>query len=98
MSAKKYCVARWEKYRRSDVHGLQRECNREYSDPSRYKNDVDLSRSSENIYLQKCNDWDAEISHVLEREGIKERSDSVVLVGGIYTASGDWMNEATEAQ
>ena len=93
-----YCVTRWEKYTRADVAGLQKEANREADDPAWYKNDVDLSRSRNNIYLMRCNDWRAEIDSIIQDAGVKERPDSIVMVGGLYTASKEWMDKATNAQ
>lgn len=98
MDGKNYCVARWEKYKRQSVAGLQREANREWDDPDKYRNKVDLARSAGNVSLIQCDDWNGEINRILSNEGVKERPDSVVLVGGIYTASQGWMQNASTAE
>lgn len=93
-----YCVMHQQKFKRADVRNLQREANREWDDEHRYKNDVDLSRTAGNYYFARSDDWAADIDRIIRDAGVKERPDSVVLVNTIYTASGDWMRQATAEQ
>lgn len=94
--AKNYCVMTMGKRHRSDVRGLQKEANREFENDEKYKNNVDLSRTKDNIYLIKSDDWNESIDEVLEENGITERRDSVVLVTSVYAVSSDWLKSHSE--
>lgn len=90
------CVMNQAKRHRADVRGLQAEANREHDDKERYKGDINLAKSVDNTYLVKSDDWNASIDETLERYGIKEASNSVVLVTSVYTASPEWFKTHTE--
>lgn len=94
--AKNYCVMTMGKRHRSDIRGLQKEANREFENDEKYKNNVDLSRTKDNIYLIKSDDWNESIDEVLEENGITERRDSVVLVTSVYAVSSDWLKSHKE--
>lgn len=94
--AEQYCVMTMAKRHRGDVKGLQAEANREYTDESKYKNKVDLSRTHENVYFVKSDDWQSSIDEVLEVNGIKENRNSVVLITSVYGMSPEWLKEHTE--
>ena len=94
--AKNYCVMTMGKRHRRDVRGLQKEANREFENDEKYKNNVDLSRTKDNIYLIKSDDWNESIDEVLEENGITERRDSVVLVTSVYAVSSDWLKSHKE--
>lgn len=89
--ANNYCVMTMAKRHRSDVRGLQKEANRQYEDESKYKNKVDLERTKDNHYFVKSDDWNESIDDTLERFGVKERKDSVVLVTSVYALSPEWL-------
>lgn len=93
-----YCVMTMAKRHRSDVRGLQKEANRQYEDKSKYKNKVDLSRTDENYYFVKSDDWNESIDDVLEANGIKERRDSVVLITSVYALSPEWLQKHKEEE
>lgn len=96
--AGKYCVMHQQKFKRQDVKHLQREANREWDDEKRYKNKVDLERTGGNFYFVRSDDWNESINDAIRDAGVKERPDSVVLVGSIYTASSEWMRSASKEQ
>ena len=91
--AENYCVMTMAKRHRSDVKGLQAEANREYTDPSKYKNNVDPQRSAQNEYLVRSDDWQKSIDDVLQANGIKENRNSVVLITSVYGVSPEWFKE-----
>ena len=55
-----------------------------------------MSRTKDNIYLIKSDDWNESIDEVLEENGITERRDSVVLVTSVYAVSSDWLKSHSE--
>lgn len=91
-----YCVMTMAKRHRNDVRGLQAEANREYDDPKKYKNNVDLSKSHENVFFAKSDDWQKSIDEVLEANGIQENRNSVVLITSVYSVSPGWFETHTE--
>ena len=96
--ADNYCVMNMAKRHRADVRGLQAEANREYDDEEKYKGNVDLTKSSDNVYVVKSDDWHKSISEALEGAGLKENRESVVLVTSIYDMSQDWFDSHTDEQ
>lgn len=85
-----FCFANFQKQHSNSVTNLQREANREFSDPKRYKNDVRLEESDRNFYFAKSENWKNSIDDILEKYGIKKRKDSVVLTTTIYGFSEGW--------
>lgn len=85
-----YCFANFQKHHSNSVTNLQREANREFSDPKRYKNNVRLEESDQNFYFAKSESWNNSIDDILEKYGIKKRKDSVVLTTTIYGFSEGW--------
>ena len=96
--ADNYCVMNMCKRHRADVRGLQAEANREYDDEARYKGNVDLTKSKDNMYLVKSDDWHKSIDDALDGAGLKEKRDSVVLVTSVYDMSQDWFDSHTDEQ
>lgn len=85
-----YCFANFQKHHSNSVTNLQREANREFEDPKRYKNNVRLEESDQNFYFAKSESWKNSIDDILEKYGIKKRKDSVVLTTTIYGFSEGW--------
>lgn len=96
--ADKYCVMHQQKFKRADVKGLQAEANREWDNPERYKNNVDLNLSGHNYYFARSDDWQESITKIIQEEGVKERPNSVVLVNTVYSTSPEWMESANVEQ
>lgn len=90
-----YGVQRAEKYHRTDVSGIQRETNRT---AKHYNNDVDISRSENNIHLIQCDNWLKKIDELITAREVKVRKDSVVMVGSIYTASADFFTDPSKTK
>ena len=85
-----FCFANFQKHHSNSVTNLQREANREFEDPKRYKNNVRLEESDQNFYFAKSESWKNSIDDILEKYGIKKRKDSVVLTTTIYGFSEGW--------
>lgn len=83
-----YAIARIAKYCRADVNGISIERNREKCDGRNYaRSDIDKTITDQNITLIDCKHFNNEISRKIKNADVKERPDSIVLLGGLYTAS-----------
>lgn len=88
-----YCIMNVDKQRRAAIHGLQLEANRQPEDNREFDNsDIDNSRTSDNVFLRRCDSWNAEITRQIKAVGVRERKDSIVGITGVYTASEEWFN------
>lgn len=86
-----YCIMNVDKQKRSAIHGLQIEANRQQDDNREFDNsDIDVSRTADNIFLRRCDSWNREITQQIKAAGVKERKDSIVGITGVYTASEEW--------
>lgn len=85
-----FAVFRLEKYKRCDVHGINLERNRTANDDRNFKNNIDKTATDFNIELIHQRNFNAEISRQIQNAGVKEKPDSVVMIGGLYTASPDY--------
>lgn len=79
-----YCIMRMEKRKRSDIAGLQREATRTALE---YNNRVMLGMEIYNRTLQHSDDWLADIQREIDAAGARTRSNSVLALDTIYTAS-----------
>lgn len=79
-----YCIMRMEKRKRSDIAGLQREAARTAVE---YNNQVTPGMDIYNQALVHSDDWLADIQREIDAAGAKTRSNSVVGLDTIYTAS-----------
>lgn len=79
-----YCIMRMEKRKKQDVAGLQREATRTALE---YNNRVVPGMEIYNQTLQHSNDWLADIQQEIDAAGAKVRSNSVMALDTIYTAS-----------
>lgn len=84
-----YGIQRSEKYKRQDIAGIQAEATRT---AKHYNNDVDINKSQYNITLIDCGDWMQKINDTIADTGVKVRKDSVLVIGGVYTATGEFFN------
>lgn len=88
-----YCIMNVDKQKRSAIYGLQAEANRQPEDDREFDaSDIDSSRTSDNIFLRRCNGWNAEITRQIKAAGVRERKDSIVGITGVYTASAEWFD------
>ena len=88
--AVKYGVMTSAKRKRGCVRNIEREANRERK---KYKNAVDLSKSKNNIYLRKSENWNKDIDRLLAENNIAEKSSSVVLVTTVYSFTPEWYED-----
>lgn len=79
-----YCIMRMEKRKRQDISGLQREATRTAVE---YNNQVMPGLDIYNQALVHSDDWLADIQREIDAAGAKTRSNSVVGLDTIYTAS-----------
>lgn len=82
-----YCIMRTEKRKRQGIGGLQRENNRTATE---YNNQVQPGMDILNVDLLHSNNWMQDIQQEIDRAGARTRSNSVVALDTIYTASGDF--------
>ena len=86
-----YCIMNVDKQKRSAIHGLQLEANRQQGDNREFDNsDIDSSKTADNIFLRRCDSWNQEITRQIHAAGVRERKDSIVGITGVYTASPEW--------
>lgn len=94
-----YCVMNLKKHTsKTNFKALQAEANREYTSELDYYNDVDLSRSDQNVYLVRSDDWERDIDAYLESEHIKPGKDAVKAITAVYSGSPERMNELTHEE
>lgn len=79
-----YCIMRMEKRKKQDISGLQREATRTATE---YNNKVVPGMDVYNQELQHSDDWLADIQREIDTAGARTRSNSVVALDTIYTAS-----------
>lgn len=79
-----YCIMRMEKRKKQDIAGLQREATRTAAE---YNNKVVPGMDIYNQELVHSDDWLASIQHEIDTAGARTRSNSVVGLDTIYTAS-----------
>lgn len=90
-----FYVMRIEKRKRQDVSGIQKENNRAAAE---YNNQVDRERSGLNVPLIQSNNWMQDIRAEIERAGARTRSNSVVALDTLYTASPAFFEGKTREQ
>lgn len=82
-----FCIMRTEKRKRTDIGGIQRENTRTATE---YNNQVQPGMDILNVDLLHSDNWMQDIQQEIDRAGARIRSNSVVALDTIYTASGDF--------
>lgn len=82
-----YCIMRMEKRKKADISGLQREATRTATE---YNNRVVPGMDIYNQELVHSDNWLTDIQHEIDTAGARTRSNSVVGLDTIYTASKDF--------
>lgn len=82
-----FCIMRTEKRKRTDLGGIQRENTRTATE---YNNRVSPGMDIFNVTLKESNDWLQDIDNEIKAAGAKTRSNSVLALDTIYTASPDF--------
>jgi hypothetical protein len=82
-----FCVMNIQKRKKNDITGIQREATRTATE---YNNQVKPGMNALNVSLIQSNNWMQDIQDEINRAGAKTRSNSVVALDAIYTASGEF--------
>lgn len=79
-----FCIMRTEKRKRTDLGGIQRENTRTATE---YNNRVNPGMDVFNVTLKESSNWLQDIDNEIMAAGTKSRSNSVLALDTIYTAS-----------
>lgn len=90
-----YCIMRTEKRKSTDINGIQKENNRTATN---YNNSVNRERSGLNLSLIQSHNWMQDINAEINRAGAHTRSNSVVALDTLYTASPQFFDDKTQEQ
>lgn len=90
-----YCIMRTEKRKRTDLSGIQRENDRTATE---YNNKVEPGMDILNVSLVQSDNWMQDIQQEIDRAGARTRSNSVVALDTIYTASPQFFQGKTNAE
>lgn len=90
-----FCIMRTEKRKKSDLSGIQKENTRTATE---YNNKVSPGMNIFNVTLKESNDWLQDINNEIKAAGAKARSNSVLALDTIYTASPQFFQERTNAE
>lgn len=94
-----YCVMTLKKHSgSSNIRALQAEANREHTSELDYYNDVDLSKSSQNVYFVKSENWESDIEDYLAECGIRPKKDAVKAITAVYSGSPEKLNEMSREE
>lgn len=85
-----FCVMNIQKRKKNDITGIQKEATRTATD---YNNRVQPDMNFLNVNLIQSNNWMQDIQTEIDRAGAKTRSNSVIALDAIYTASGDFFKD-----
>jgi hypothetical protein len=90
-----FCIMRTEKRKRTDIGGIQRENTRTATE---YNNKVSPGMDVFNVVLKESKDWLQDINNEIKTAGAKTRSNSVLALDTIYTASPNFFQGKTNQQ
>lgn len=90
-----FCIMRTEKRKRTDLGGIQRENTRTATE---YNNKVAPGMDIFNVVLKESDNWLQDINNEIKTAGAKARSNSVMALDTIYTASPEFFQERTNAE
>lgn len=90
-----FCIMRTEKRKRTDITGIQKENTRTATE---YNNRVSPGMDVFNVVLKESNNWLQDIDNEIKAAGAKTRSNSVVALDTIYTASPNFFQGKTNQQ
>lgn len=90
-----FCIMRTEKRKKSDLSGIQKENTRTATE---YNNKVAPGMDIFNVVLKESNNWLQDINKEIQAAGAKARSNSVMALDTIYTASPKFFQERTNAE
>lgn len=90
-----FCIMRTEKRKRTDLGGIQKENTRTATE---YNNKVAPGMDIFNVVLKESNNWLQDIDNEIKAAGAKARSNSVMALDTIYTASPEFFQERTNTE
>lgn len=90
-----YCIMRTEKRKRTDLGGIQKENTRTAQN---YNNKVSPGMDIFNVTLKESDNWLQDIDSEIKAAGAKTRSNSVLALDTIYTASPEFFQGKTNEQ
>lgn len=90
-----FCIMRTEKRKRTDLGGIQRENTRTATE---YNNRVNPGMDVFNVTLKESNNWLQDIDNEIKAAGAKTRSNSVLALDTIYTASSEFFQGKTNEE
>lgn len=90
-----FCIMRTEKRKKSDLSGIQKENTRTATE---YNNKVTPGMDIFNVVLKESSNWLQDINSEIQAAGAKPRSNSVLALDTVYTASPDFFQGKTNQQ
>lgn len=90
-----FCIMRTEKRKKSDLGGIQKENTRTATE---YNNKVTPGMDIFNVVLKESSNWLRDINSEIQAAGAKPRSNSVLALDTIYTASPEFFQGKTNQQ
>jgi len=98
-----YGILRDGKLHWSDVKKLQAEMQRVLETHTMELKDfnhslIDWSKTSENVFLVKTEDWKKEIDELCDFYDCKRKKDSVVAINCVYAITPEWLKNHSEAE
>lgn len=90
-----FCIMRTEKRKKSDLSGIQKENTRTATE---YNNKVSPGMDIFNVVLKESSNWLQDINSEIQATGAKPRSNSVLALDTIYTASPEFFQGKTNQQ
>lgn len=90
-----FCIMRTEKRKRTDLGGIQRENTRTATE---YNNRVNPGMDVFNVTLKESSNWLQDIDNEIRAAGAKSRSNSVLALDTIYTASPEFFQGKANAE
>lgn len=99
-----YTVATMKKLKMSDLGGIQVELDRQYADENAYKNDVDLTKSDQNVELVATHENQKgalrkDVKNYIDENkssSRKTRKDAVVLNSWVITSDNQFLKILTD--
>lgn len=90
-----FCIMRTEKRKKSDLSGIQKENTRTATE---YNNKVSPGMDIFNVVLKESSNWLQDINSEIQAAGAKPRSNSVLALDTIYTASPEFFQGKTNEE
>lgn len=90
-----FCIMRTEKRKQTDLGGIQKENTRTATE---YNNKVSPGMDILNVTLRESNNWLRDIDNEIKTAGARTRSNSVLALDTLYTASSEFFQGKTNEE